>query len=359
MVDCEQQIEVKQIKTKFKVLKAYNGDCILIKSFDKCGNEVVILIDGGTSSTFDYSLKKEIQELKCIDLIILTHIDSDHIGGLIRFFKNTLINKIEIKNIWVNFPEIIEIASGEKISFGQAKTLERLISENIPEAIVKNFIHSENDKVNFNGVEITIISPTKEILNDLYENWPKDNKFKTSNEIKANISKDTELVMNVSLSELNKLAFIPDKTIKYDLINASSISIILECLDLKLLLLADSRPEIIEQYLTKNYSIDNKIKVDYVKISHHGSKNNTSQRMLNYIDCDKYIISTNGGTSIHKHPSRETIARIIYNEMRDFKIQRFIYFNYPLVDIKKRIGNFITDSDINEGNWKVDNINEF
>lgn len=313
-------------KTEFKVLKAYNGDCILIKSFNTSGEEIIILIDGGTSSTFDYGLKKEVEKLKHIDLIILTHIDSDHIGGLIRFFKNSLISKIDVKNIWVNFPEIIEIANGEKISFGQAKTLEKLIKEKLPKALIKNYIHSENTKINFDGINITVISPTEEILRTLYNEWPKSKEFKNENEeIKANISKEISPVNNMSLSELNKLEFIADKNIKYDLINASSISIILECPDIKLLLLADSRPEIIEKFLEKNYSFEKKLKVDFVKISHHGSKNNTSQNMLKYIECDNYIISTNGGTSKHKHPSRETIARIIYNENRDFKVKIYIY----------------------------------
>jgi beta-lactamase superfamily II metal-dependent hydrolase len=346
--------------SSFKMLKAYNGDCIVIRCNNEQGNEINILIDGGTSSTFDYSLKKEIKELKFIDLIILTHIDSDHIGGLIRFFKNSIINRIEVKNIWVNFPDIIEIPSGEKISFGQAKTLESLIKEKMPNAIINNYIHSENGTLFFEGIEITIISPTKEILTTLYNSWPRIKESeKELDESKTNISKDNGLTNDKHLSKLNKIPFKPDKSTFNDLINASSIAIILESADLKLLLLADSRPEIIEKYLIENYSTEKKLKVDYVKVSHHGSKNNTSQEMLNYIDCDNYIISTNGGASKHKHPSRETIARIVYNENRCFKTKRYIHFNYPIEGIRKRIGDFINDEDVNEGNWEALNKNEF
>jgi beta-lactamase superfamily II metal-dependent hydrolase len=343
-----------------KVLKAFNGDCILMTYNCTKKKEINILIDGGNASTFDYSLKKELLKIKTLDLIILTHIDSDHIGGLIRFFKNSLIDKIEVKNIWVNFPNIVEMSSSEKISFGQAKTLEKLIIEKMPTTKIKNYIHSENDKLNYNGIEITVISPTKEILDNLYEKWPRIKEAeKTNEDIKINISKDLTVNNTVALSELNKIPFNPDKSVNNDLVNASSISIILECANLKILLLADSRPEIIEKYLTENYSEIERLKVDYVKVSHHGSKNNTSQKMLNYIDCDNYIISTNGGAAKHKHPSRETIARIIYNEKRDFSNKRFIYFNYPVEEIKKKAGVFINDDDINEGNWEYLNKNEF
>ena len=348
-------------RSSFKKLKAFNGDCIIIKSYNNEGKEINILIDGGTKSTFEYSLKKEIQGLKYIDLIILTHIDSDHIGGLIKFFNNSIIDKIIVKNIWVNFPNIIEIPSGEKISFGQAKTLEDLIKEKMPKTIINNYIHSENGAIIFEGLRITIISPSKEILKKLYDSWPKIKELENKlDENKIKISKDSDFINNKKpLSELNIIPFKPDKSIINDLINASSIAIILECQDLKLLLLADSRPEIIEKYLIENYSAEEKLKVDYVKVSHHGSKNNTSQNMLNYIDCNNYIISTNGGTSLHKHPSRETIARIVYNEKRNFENKRFIYFNYPIEDIKKKIGNFINDNDMNEGNWEALYKNEF
>jgi beta-lactamase superfamily II metal-dependent hydrolase len=346
--------------TSFKILKAYNGDCLLINFFNSKKQKINILVDGGTASTFDYSLKNELSKLKTLDLIILTHIDSDHTGGLIRFFKNSIIEKIEVKQIWVNFPDIVEISGGEKISYGQAKTLEKLIKDKMPKTEIQNYIHSGKNKISIEGCNITVVSPTKEILDNLYKNWPKIEKTEKINDVsKVNISKNIETINHKSLVELNKIPFNPDKSIQNDLINASSISIILECSDLKLLLLADSRPEIIEEYLIKNYSEENKLNVDYVKVSHHGSKNNTSQKMLNYISCDKYIISTNGGTANHKHPSRETIARIVYNEKRNFDIKRFIYFNYPIEEIKKKSGIFINKNDVTEGNWEYLNKNEF
>ena len=45
-------------KTEINFLPAYNGDSTLIKTYDKDGNEFIILIDGGTPSTFEYVLKK-------------------------------------------------------------------------------------------------------------------------------------------------------------------------------------------------------------------------------------------------------------------------------------------------------------
>src|SRR5690606_9573384 len=121
-----------------------------------------------------------------------------------------------------------------------------------------------------------------------------------------------------SLEELSKIPFSPDKSINEDLFNSSSISFLLKCPDISLLLLADSRPEIIIQSLV-DIGIDeeNPLVVDYVKVSHHGSLNNTSQGLISLIKSNNYLISTNGGTANHQHPSRETISRIVYNSNRN------------------------------------------
>ena len=139
----------------------------------------------------------------------------------------------------------------------------------------------------------------------------------------------------------------------------SSIAFLLKCPDVTILLLADSRPEVIVESLKRlGFSKNLPLEVDYVKVSHHGSLNNTSQELLGYIKCDKYLISTNGGVSNHKHPSRETIARLVYKENRTSKKLK-IYFNYPVSELKKKIGDFINSNDLKDGNWEYMHMNNF
>lgn len=38
-----------------------------------------------------------------------------------------------------------------------------------------------------------------------------------------------------------------------------------------------------------------------MKVSHHGSRNNISVELLDMIKCDKFIISTDGGTGNSYH----------------------------------------------------------
>lgn len=335
-------------KTEFTILPAFHGDCILIKTFDKQNNEFIILVDGGTANTFKYSLKKELSNIAQIDLLILTHIDSDHIAGLIRLFKSSLIDEIKINEIWVNHPDLIEINTSELISVRQGETFKKLINEKQPEAKLRE-ISTLDKTIDKSGIEFIILSPTFEIKETLYEQWRKEKLLKEeTDKVKISFKQNT---YHQSLEELSKEPFSADKNINNDIFNSSSIAFILKCIDMSILLLADSRPEIVSESLKQNdFNESNPLKVDFVKISHHGSPNNTSHELLNLINSNNFIISTNGGNSKYKHPSRETISRIIYNSQRtEEKIN--IYFNYKIEEIKEKIGDFITEDDYKKGNW--------
>lgn len=348
-------------QTEFNILPAYNGDCILIKTYVENNVEFIILVDGGTPSTFEYSLKNNLKKISKIDLLVLTHIDSDHVGGLINFFNNSIIEKIEIGEIWYNQPDVdfFEPKSNKAIiSVPQAEDWKTLIKQKKSNVVVKE-ITTENKSIKVNGLEFTILSPTPEIKNKLYIRWLKERNKPKKDTIKSLISTST-LSYSKSLRELNNIDFKPEKSINNDIYNSSSIAFLLKCPDLSLLLLADSRAEVISKVLNElEYSQDYPLEVDFVKISHHGSLNNTSQEILSLIRSNNYLISTNGGTSSHKHPSRETIARIVCKTNRKEDNTLNIYTNYDVDIIKEKIGEFITQEDFKKGNWIMEHKNTF
>ncbi|BAF71688.1 hypothetical protein [Sulfurovum sp. NBC37-1] len=130
--------------------------------------------------------------------------------------------------------------------------------------------------------------------------------------------------------------------------NGSSIAFILEIGDKKILFLGDSHPSVIIDGLKElRYSNRNKLEIDFMKVSHHGSKANTSNELLEIIKCDKFIISTDG--SKHGLPNKETLARII-NKHSGCKI----YFTYP--DLIKKI---FSEKELNNGLFEALDISEF
>ncbi|GGG88319.1 hypothetical protein GCM10007415_22920 [Parapedobacter pyrenivorans] len=342
------------------VLPAYHGDSIIVKTIDSNGNPFHMLIDGGTAQTYDNTLKNELRKIEFIDVLVLTHVDSDHIAGLIKFFKSPFFKPSQIGKYWFNSKNIKFLRNSETISLSQAKTLEELLIDKgeLKEKWAED-IYIGVTPVVPPGISIEVLSPTKDVLDDLYGKWPdlSAEYNKKLRDINISSSIASSQIDRGSLADLAENDDTPEKSIFEDLFNSSSIAFVLRTFDLSVLLLGDSHTELIKQALiSKNYSVQKRLKVDLVKVSHHGSKNNTMNDVLDMIDCDRFIISTNGGSSDHTHPDRETIARIIYHPERvtsNFEKHRKIYLNYPRIEVERKAGKFVDDKDLSVGNWEL------
>ena len=360
---------------KITILPANNGDSFLLET-----DRNNILIDGGYVNTYKEFLKPILRELngleKKINHLIVTHIDNDHISGIIKLIEENNNNSIiEIENIWhnsynhlkaiedgISFPgkpidsmtinyglkeENMDI-SDKDISAVQGSTLASLLRKNGFES-KDNFIRDNqisfdtSDVIYDNDLTFRILSPNNEKLLDLKKYWKKelytkgyssDEELNSFNEDafehilsqekekkrlkRKNINASTEL----DVENLLKDPFFEDDSPT----NGSSIAFVLEYKNLKFLFLGDSHPSLILENLQKHYKAEEfPIKFDLIKISHHGCKNNTSPELLKFIDSENYVISTNGLS--HNHPDLETIARIIH---RESTFTRKLYFNYEL-----------------------------
>lgn len=90
---------------RVKMFPASNGDCFLIR-----GGGVNVLIDGGYAATFELHVLPELTQIaregQRLDLLVATHIDQDHILGIIALLEangpavpRTIL---EIDAIWFN-----------------------------------------------------------------------------------------------------------------------------------------------------------------------------------------------------------------------------------------------------------------
>lgn len=379
---------------KITIFPACNGDSFLLEA-----KTSIILIDGGYVDTYKKFIKpkfielSEVEKIKKTFHIIVTHIDSDHISGIIKFIEENKFNElIELENVWhnsfqhlnnfddglvfkgkniselpINYLLKEKIDSKEKnISAVQGSTLASLLKKynHNWNAIFKNKAISTDfkEEIIINDVTFKILSPNTDKLKELKKYWKKElyKKGFSSDEnlidfnedafeyilslekekrrlMKRNVSSSSE----INIEDLLKESFIEDDTAT----NGSAIAFIMEYKNLKLLFLADSHPSVIIENLKKHYKEEEfPVKFDLIKIAHHGSKNNTSPELLNYIDSEKYIFSTNGLS--HNHPDNETIARII---SRQAEFTRNLYFNYPL----EAINGFKNDGIMEKYNFKI------
>jgi beta-lactamase superfamily II metal-dependent hydrolase len=337
---------------KIKFLKAFNGDAILI-SFNESGETRNILIDGGMPATFLQKNKKsklEYGELKInidlirennekIDLLIITHVDDDHIGGVLKWFENDKEAYKIIGKVWFN--------SGKLIS---EYFDEQEIPENILEFPNDNILTSIGQGVNFEyyieskgiwdrrivialeyfeylGIKFKILSPSPDKLRLLLGKWEKE----------APESLDTSA--NKNDYDLTLTEHIASDKFKEDtaIHNGSSIAFILTFEKKNFVFLADAHPKIVVNSLKAfGYSKEKPLNAELVKISHHGSKANNSLEMLELIKTNKYVISTNGDK--HAHPNKQFLARLAsINENCE------VYFNYP-----EQIQQIFSDKDYSD-----------
>lgn len=335
-------------------LQAQHGDSIIVHCC-KEENSGVIVVDGGTCSNPRLNFfVKAVEELCTIDLVILTHHDSDHIAGILNYFKrHSEDDTPQVREVWANCANHIEFSTDDKLSSKQAEKLADYLNKLQSENKIKwrSDIHSGRHTIEFPYATIEIIGPLPGTYQRFMETYASSISSVESTPVSYSENKDVDIPCG-ELSLRKKTP--PDPNNYSALTNMASISFILRCDGLSVLMLADSFPQEIVQCLTeKEYSKEHKLKVDYVKVAHHGSRHNTSNELLDIIDCDNFIISTNGGFGQSRHPQREAIANILCHPERDYTKTVNLFFNYPLTVIQ-RSGNKIFNDKLDQDlNYKV------
>ena len=341
-------------------LPALNGDCILVEF----QTSHYILIDGGYVDTYENYLLPTLKEIESqggkLDVVVVTHIDSDHISGIIRLLED---KPIGIGGIWYNgyrHIQSVAVTTEDKetfvhrsickeslseqckpISVKQGCTLSALIARNgIPwntpwrgNTIMAPMSFTLGDAI------IHVLSPNNEDIGALEIFWKKrlikDGLLKKAHSeeywddaYEFSLSKDMpgfhlhekKVSKSYDLLKLCKEAYEPDGSAS----NGSSISFVLETKGKRLLFLGDSHSETVVVSLRALYGEEKAPYIfDAVKLSHHGSYNNNSPELFKLIVSDKWLVSTNGAK--YNHPDMPTLAHII-TKGKGMKI----YFNYYL-----------------------------
>lgn len=320
------------MKSIIKVFPVNCGDAIRIIQKNGNGKTVGnILIDSGYINTYKI-LKDGIRDIleskSMIDLWILTHLDADHINGAIQFLTDheniELVPKI--KELWFNFFESFSIKNKDGyVSFGKGIKLKKQLKKLcIP---FNNEIIAGHKKIKINNAQIIILSPDRKTYKELIKQW-EDEEIKYDmihNSTYAATGKNYDKMKIKALAELKDFKI---STKSKDLANRSSIAFIYEVGRDKVLFLGDALPQIIIEALKSlGYTKKKRLKIKYLKLAHHGSRVNFNKELMDYIDCDEFIISANGN-NVHGIPDKEVLSKIILHANRDFKKTIKFHFNH-------------------------------
>ena len=314
-------------------LPAEHGDAFILHCY-KGDNEGYVVVDGGPYSMHSWNfISKQFEDIPHIDLMILTHHDDDHIGGILRYIKaHKEDNPFPVKKMWANCARVKDFQESLDLSPNQASKLADALMEISKNTGLewKERIQEGYDCSYIDFADIEIIGPSEDLLNNYLEFYQKDigEQLQEGQDLSGIDSDD---YLNKSLDELAMIKTPnPDLSKKGVLTNAASISCIIEADGLSVLMLGDSYPQFVVPYLKEREKHKGRLKVDLVKVAHHGSLNNISCELLDLIDCNNYIIPTNGGAARVKHPDRIAMAKILRHDNRDRSVLVHLHFNYPL-----------------------------
>ena len=190
-----------------------------------------------------------------------------------------------------------------------------------------------------------------EILEKQVEKWNKKAKHRGGSGLTGKSCIDNRNIVDVVKSfQKETLNQLETETLAVatntSLANSTSIAFILEYNQKQFLFLGDADIKTINQSLIDlGFSSENRIKVGFVKLSHHGSKKNINKEFLDLIDTSKFIILTD--CSNYAHPDKETLSLIAtYDRLNRQTVE--LIFNY-----QKLIRDKLSEDEEKKHNFKA------
>lgn len=352
------------------VVRAGKGDCLLLHYGTK-NKPRLVLIDGGHYSVYFPHLKPRLEQIKkkrkieqkkplVIDLLMVSHVDEDHIQGILEFtndlaeddkqfaqilgfwhnsFENVIDDDVptEVKTTFTNkfgpasmdgvLPDdmTLDVDEDEEVIISSLKILASVKQGAELRGRIINKLRAELN-VEFGGEPIVAGEGAEPIEID------DDLKFTVAGPMQPELDalrkkhkQWLESLRKAGKSPEDVLSAYADKSVA----NLSSIVILAESGDKSILLTGDARGDRILEGLELVGAIEpgGTREVDVLKVPHHGSSNNLTQKFFERILAKHYVFSGNGE---HGNPERETME-MLRNARGDGDY--LIHLTYPVKEI--------------------------
>lgn len=343
-----------------EALPAHQGDSLLLH-FGTVTEPKLAIIDGGPSRVYNPALRPRLFDIRAargtpdadpleIDLLMISHIDDDHIRGALEFARELKESGdlhrpgfARIGTLWHNsFDDIIgnseipEAVTSSLASMGSADFPEgtdpdiafiltsvrqgrdlrgyadalRWETNNPFDPLVMMETPDDRDVTRFGGgLSLRIIGPRRDELKQLqkkYDEFLRDNNLARDSAEAALAAAQDESVPN--LSSIVTLASVGGRT---------------------MLLSGDALGTKITDALQERglASAAAPLKVDVLKMPHHGSDRNVSPEFFRLIRADHYVFCGDGS---HGNPERSTVEMLFAEQGADHVT---LYFTYPVTEI--------------------------
>lgn len=314
------------------VVQAAFGDCLIVR-YGTTRTRRTILIDGGPSGTYPAHLRARLTELAAdgqrVDLAVLSHIDNDHVKGLLDLFAE-LQDRADVAppaddsplpgigELWHNSfsvsaggediaPRIREALAAAGEGATRLKTLAGTLtgvaegdalrvsamSLGVPINLLfggGSVLLDASPTLRMAGIRIDVLGPSTSILAKLRGEWLKwltrHGRGIASGRIAAAVSADNTIP------------------------NLSSIVLLIRARGRSMLLTGDGRGDHIIDGLRERGLLQEggTLHVDLLKVPHHGSARNASPEFFRTVTADRYVLSANGR---YGNPDLEALIWIV------------------------------------------------
>jgi hypothetical protein len=313
------------------MLPADYGDCLWLE-YDDDAKRSRMLVDCGTAATWP-RLRQRIEALpldqRHFALLVITHIDNDHIGGAIPLLKAREELRVTFGEIWFNsakhlVPDALGVKDGDKLTnlLGNAD-LERVWNASFNGGAVCVPVSGKLPSFSFGRLSLTLLSPSPTQLQRLSATWAYECSVAGLANDDLPGESNTELTEpDDVLGEEPDIATLLAMNPKMDkaVANGSSIAFLAEVGDWRGFFGADAFPAVLINSLER-LDTPGPHKLDVFKTPHHGSKGNITAELLAHFECAHYLFSSNGDK--FGHPDRAAVARVIAD-----KSAKTLHFNY-------------------------------
>ncbi|MGH9874104.1 MAG: MBL fold metallo-hydrolase, partial [Pyrinomonadaceae bacterium] len=270
-----------------------------------------ILIDGGPADVFPAHLKPVLEQIAQsgapLDLVALSHVDTDHVTGLLDFFAELRMpnNTLPMPaGLWHNSfaasidpngviqPRLAALITPSRASVmafsgmavqgiqegaglrSQALALNLSINDGFPNGLIT--VDSAPGAKQFDNLELTIVGPTQANLDNLEQKW-----IAWLDAQENSIMSDDPFVM------ANSDGSVP---------NLSSVMFYAKADNRTMLFTGDGRSDHLLDGLGQAGLLDanGEMHVNVLKLPHHGSDRNITKTFFKKVTADTYVASANG-----------------------------------------------------------------
>lgn len=310
---------------------ARQGDALWIR-WGSTDDPHLMIVDMGTEGT-GRELRPRLEAVGRagheVDLLVITHVDADHIGGVLTSLAEAeAVDGLRIHDVWFNGYKHLTGGTVARMS-SRLEAMGPVQGERLStwlqdqpwnEAFQRGPVCREPGaplpvRTLHDGLTLTVLGPLPERLQRFQGVWEE-----TVEEALAQgrlepdkVSPGLEAFGPLGPGELeteDELLELAERNHRMDAsrANGSSIAILLEYRRVRMLLAGDALPDDLAAVLGE-VSPDGPLALDLFKLSHHGSKKSTSREVVEAVDCPLWLVSTDG--TRFRHPDAEALARVL------------------------------------------------